>query len=147
MRNVFIAASLLLLGACGRSEETPQEQSTAAESRTPAAATVTFAGSGRNRLCLDEGRGRAAFITYGQGNANCTATGSLRRNGSSAALFPDGDQACRVDLTISGEGVRLGGATAACAYYCGPTASYSGAEFRRSDSAGAVVDLAGDPLC
>ena len=146
MRNTVIAAALLL-SACGRADEAPKEQPATETPARAAAATVTYAGSGRDRLCLKDGESRAAFITYGQGQANCTAAGSLQRDGGSATLVPDGDQACRIDLAISGESVRLGDATAACAYYCGPTASYAGAEFRRMETSEPVTDLAGDPLC
>ena len=113
----------------------------------PERALTIFAGAGRNRLCLDEGAGRAAFITYGEGDANCTVQGAVQQTAGTSVLVPDGDTTCRIDLTLSGDMVRLGQASAACAYYCGPRSSFAGAEFRRSVTQQPVADHAGDPLC
>jgi hypothetical protein len=123
------------------------DQSANVSAQASPAALVTFAGDGRNRLCLNEQAGRAGFVTYGERRANCTASGALQRTGNAATLVPDGDQSCRVELQIVGDVVTLGPSTTSCAYYCGPSASYSGARFQRVQPPEPATDLAGDPLC
>lgn len=146
MRIAFLAAAALLVGCSRGDQPAAAEQST--ETQTPAAATLTtYAGEGRNRLCLDERAGRAAFITYGQGDTNCTVQASVQRNGAAATLIPDGDETCRIELATADDTLRLGPASPACAYYCGPNASFANAEFRRTPQPQPVTDLAGDPLC
>lgn len=108
---------------------------------------VTFAGAGRDRLCLKEGEGRAGFITYGEGDANCSVSGAVQRAGERLTITPDGDAACRIEATLAGEQLTLGQASPACAYYCGPTASFSARQFARTATPQPVTDLAGDPLC
>lgn len=146
MRKLLLALGFLLIGACGRSDEAPRQQP-ATEQAAQASAIATYSGAGRNRLCLEESKGRAAFITYGQGDANCTAVGSLKREGDAATLIPDGDQACQIQLATSGDTIRLGSSSPACSYYCGPSASFAGAEFRLSKDQVPVTDFAGEPLC
>ena len=146
MRIAHLAAAFLLTG-CGRGDQpAAAEQSTEAQARA-ATTLATYAGEGRNRLCLDERAGRAAFITYGQGDTNCTVQASVQRAGSAATLIPDGDETCRIELTTAGGTLRLGPASPACAYYCGPSASFANAEFRRTPQPQPVTDVAGDPLC
>ena len=135
----------LLLTACG-------EQDASVTANQPAGAAAaqsavqTFAGQGRDRLCLDERGGRAGLITYGQGDANCSIRGAVQRSGERITIAPDGDDSCRVAGTIAGNEVTLGPRTPGCAYYCGPTADYSGRSFT-ADNVAPVTDLAGDPLC
>lgn len=115
-----------------------------------------FAGEGRNALCIagDPGDQRAGFITYGSGDANCSARGRLVAEGAGFALLPQGEGDCRIPVTQDEAGVRIGQLPAACSYYCGPDADADGKSFRRvspSDSAAAssnpMVDLGGAPLC
>ena len=132
MRILVLA---LLLAAC--SQETPQQKP---------ADQVTYAGAGRDRLCTKGDR--AGFITYGKGNSNCSVQGNVERPGGNAlTLHPIGDQDCRISIDEQGETLRLGKASPACAYYCGPGASFEGKAFTRSATASAAVDFAGDPLC
>ena len=145
MRSAVLAAAFLL-SACGSSEDPAKEQPGPAPSAIQQGLT-SFAGKGRDRLCLDESARRVAFITYGEGDANCTVQGAVQGANGTATIVPDGDSTCRIDLTTSGDMVRLGAVTAACAYYCGPTSSFAGAEFRRTNRLEPVTDVAGDPLC
>lgn len=145
--RIVVAALALLLPGCGRSEEPAADQPSNLAAQAAPATLATFAGAGRNRLCLNEEAGRAAFVTYGEGNANCTASGTLQRSGDAAMLVPDGDEICRIELQIAGSNVSLGPSSPSCAYYCGPSASYAGARFERREQPEPVTDLAREPLC
>jgi len=125
---------VFLLSAC--SPQAPEE---------PAKRSL-FAGEGRDRLC--RAGDRVGFITYGEGDANCSVRGRVDRAGKQIlAIMPDGDGDCRVELREEGRTLRLGKVAAACAYYCGPGASFEGRTFAESASASPAVDFAGDPLC
>jgi hypothetical protein len=128
-----ILVPVLLLAAC--SPEAPEEPTE----------RQLYAGEGRDRLCVAGQRG--GFITYGAGDANCSARGRIERTGDQLALNPDGDSDCRIEAKVSGDRVALGARSAACAYYCGPGADYTGKGFAESASASPAVDFAGDPLC
>jgi hypothetical protein len=105
-----------------------------------------YVGEGRDRLC--RAGDRVGFITYGEGDANCSVRGRVDRAGEQLlAIFPDGDQDCRMELYEQGNSLRLGKVAATCAYYCGPDASFEGRAFTESSSASPAVDFAGDPLC
>ena len=132
----FVALALLL-AACSQQ---PAE---------PTLAPGTFAGSGRDRLCIagEPGALRAGLITYGEGDVNCSASGRLQREGAGWVLVPTGEGECRIPLQIEEDGVRVGQPPAACAYYCGAGATMAERDFIRSSSASKAVDLAGDPLC
>ena len=127
----------LLLAACSQQ---PVE---------PSLATGTFAGGGRDRLCIagEAGNYRAGVIAFGEGNVNCSASGRVVSEDGQFALVPRGEGACRIPLAIEGNVIRIGEVPAACAYYCGPGAQLSGKTYNRADMGAAVVDLAGDPLC
>ena len=129
-----ILALVLLLSACSpEASEGPVERS-------------LYAGGGRDRLC--RAGDRVGFITYGEGDANCSVRGRLDRAGEHLlTIVPDGDQDCRIELYEQGGSLRLGKVAAACAYYCGPGASFEGRAFAENASASAVTDFAGDPLC
>ncbi len=135
MRAIFVLA--LLLTACSR------------EPSQPSLATGTFAGEGRDRLCIaGEGGGhRVGLIAYGAGDANCSAAGALEPAGQGWVLVPRGEGECRIPLQIEGNTVRVGKAAAACSYYCGPGAALSGKTYNRMGMGDKVTDLAGDPLC
>lgn len=132
--NIALA---LLLAACSKQ---PAE---------PALVVGTFAGEGRDRLCIagEAGGQRAGLIAYGKGDVNCSASGSLQQAGEGWVLVPKGEGDCRIPLEIGGNSVRIGQPPAACSYYCGPGATMAGKSFNRAAEASPVVDLAGDPLC
>ena len=115
----------------------------------PEAASESWA-EGRDGLCVT-GSGealRAGLIIYGGGNANCSMTGSATREGDAIRIRPAGDSQCSVEVIISGNSARVGQRSAACSYYCGPGADYSGRTLQRSDRpVTAVTDFASDPLC
>lgn len=127
----------MLLAACSKQ---PAE---------PALVVGTFAGEGRDRLCIagEAGAQRAGLIAYGQDNVNCSASGRLRQAGEGWVLVPRGEGDCRIPLEIEDSKVRVGQPPAACSYYCGPGATMAGKSFSRATEASPAVDLAGDPLC
>ena len=129
-----IPALVLLLSAC--SPEAAEEH----------VERTLYVGEGRDRLC--RAGDRVGFITYGEGDANCSVRGRVDRAGEQLlTVVPDGDQDCRIELYEQGGSLRLGKVAAACTYYCGPGASFEGRVFRKNSSASAAVDFAGDPLC
>ena len=111
--------------------------------------TGTFAGEGRDRLCIagEPGNYRGGFIAFGDGDVNCSASGRIEAAGAGFALVPRGEGGCRMPLTVDGNVVRLGEVPAACSYYCGPGATMAGKSYNRADMGAKAVDLAGDPLC
>ena len=125
---------LLLLAAC--SPDAPE----------PPTERTLYAGQGRDRLCI--AGERIGFITYGQGDANCSVRGRVSRAGEQLlSIIPEGDEDCRIEATQQAGTIRLGRRAAACAYYCGPGADFAGKPFASSPSASPAVDFAGDPLC
>ena len=129
-----ILGLILLLAACSPQAPDPKIEE------------VTYAGNGRDRLCMEGDR--AGFITYGEGDANCSAHGRIDRTGGQRlAIIPDGDQDCRIEANEDAGAIRLGGVTAACAYYCGPGASFEGKAFTKRATPSPALDFAGDPLC
>ena len=135
MRSIFLLAALL--AACSQ------------EAAQPSVATGTFAGEGRDRLCIagEPGAYRAGLIAYGQGDTNCSAAGRLEQAGAGWVLAPKGEGDCRIPLTVEGNTVRIGKPPEACSYYCGPGAVLEGKSYNRSDMGAKPVDLGGDPLC
>ena len=135
MRSILILAPLL--AACSQ------------EAAQPSLATGTFAGEGRDRLCIagDPGAYRAGLIAYGEGNANCSAAGRLEQSGATWVLVPQGEGDCRIPLEVDGNIARIGPPPAACSYYCGPGASLAGKAYNRADMGAKATDFAGDPLC
>ena len=109
----------------------------------------TFAGEGRDRLCIagEAANYRGGLIAYGQGNTNCSANGRIEAQGDQLVLIPRGETACRIPLAINGNTIAIGEPPAACSYYCGPGVIMAGKSFNRSDMGAEAVDLAGDPLC
>ena len=141
MRSLLLL-SLPLLAAC--QQEAGQQAEQVAE-RPPQ--VVTYAGEGRDRLCLNESAGRIGFITYGEGDVNCSVRAALTRSADQLAIAPDGDQSCRIAATLGDDRLALGELGQSCAYYCGPGASFAGKSFGQLPDAVPVTDLAGDPLC
>ena len=124
---------ILLLAACSPAAPEPSSE------------RRLYAGEGRDRLCRTGDR--VGFIAYGEGDANCSVRGRLDRGENRLTLVPDGDADCRIEVREQGESLRLGDVAPACAYYCGPGASFAGKAFAENDSASLAVDFAGDPLC
>ena len=115
----------------------------------PSLATGTFAGQGRDRLCIagEPGNYRGGLIAFGSGDVNCSASGRIESRAGQFALVPRGEGDCRIPLAIEGNGVRIGQVPEACAYYCGPGSTMTGKTYNRSDMGSKATDLAGDALC
>jgi len=128
---------LLLLAACGQQPAAPDLP------------TGTFAGAGRDRLCIEGGPGnyRAGLIAYGKGDNNCSASGRLEVDGGTLALVPRGEGKCRIELLVTAGEVRIGSVPDSCSYYCGPGARLAGQSFAPARAVGPAEDLAGSPLC
>ena len=128
----------LLLSACSQQPEP-----------APSVATGTFAGEGRDRLCIagEPGSYRGGVTAFGAGDINCSASGKIEMQAGQFFLVPRGEGDCRIPMTIEGNIVRIGDVPAACSYYCGPGASLAGRTFNRAEMGSKAVDLAGDPLC
>ena len=137
MRIIITLA--LLVSAC--SAETPD--------KGPALATGTYAGAGRDRLCVvgEAGAQSAGFISYGDRDNNCTMSGTIAAKGAGFVLTPAGDSRCSVELSVNEGRVSFAPGTPACSYYCGPGATFANKNFRRDDKATPALDLAGDKLC
>lgn len=127
----------LLLAACSQQE------------KDPSIPTGSYAGQGRDRLCIagEAGNYRGGLIAFGDGETNCSASGRLLAEGGKYVLIPRGEGDCRIPLEIKANLVKVGQPPAACAYYCGPDAEMAGRAFNKADTGSQVVDLAGDPLC
>ncbi|HEU0310337.1 MAG TPA: hypothetical protein VFR36_03850 [Sphingomicrobium sp.] len=136
MRTLLVI--VMLLSAC--SQQPASETSIA---------TGTFAGQGRDRLCIvgEPGAYRGGLIAFGQGDGNCSASGRIEAQGDQIVLVPRGEGACRIPMTLEGNVIRIADVPAACAYYCGPGARLAGKAYNRADMGAQAVDLAGDPLC
>ena len=135
MRPILPAA--LLLAACSQ------------QPTQPTLTTGTFAGDGRDRLCIEgePGEYRAGLIAYTAVDTNCSAAGRLESTGAGWVLVPKGEGECRIPIEFQGNTVHIGQPQAACSYYCGPGASMAGKSFNRADMGANAVDLAGDALC
>jgi len=135
----LILLSALTASACAKEE--------------PAAsgfATATYKGDDRNALCIagSAGAQRAGFVVYGADDANCSASGRIEQAGEGWLLIPAGDADCKIPFSASAGGrISLESGPSACAYYCGPGATYAGSSFRRFPDGKPATDHAGDPLC
>ena len=144
MRFLFPFAAACLLIACREQGPADGASPRSDAKQAEASALVTYAGAGRDRLCLNPQTGRAGFITYGEGNNNCSVRGAI---GDPNFIRPDGDTACTIIFNRDGESIQLLAGGPGCSYYCGPTASFAGKSFKKAETAEPVTDLAGDPLC
>ncbi|HVF84142.1 MAG TPA: hypothetical protein VM913_08240 [Sphingomicrobium sp.] len=142
-------SAIVLLTGCGQQAASSSSANEDGDGTQPAGSTgpVSYAGSGRDRLCLSEAEGRAGLVIYGEGDANCGVRGTVQRSANRLTVTPEGDAACRIEAAISGDRLILGARNSACAYYCGPTANYAGKTFTRIADPEPAADLAGDPLC
>ena len=140
MRALLITLTFLL-SACGGGEGTTNES----EASLPTASTAyaSFAGVGRDRLCVGGPNAAAAVVSYGQGDNNCLVRGRIE----GGALIPNGDESCRIPVTESGDTMAIGTPPASCAYYCGRGANLAGKTFTRMAKPEPLSDIAGDPLC
>lgn len=142
MRLLLIPA-LLLVSACGQGEKDADQ---AAATNTQAVVIEQLYGAGRDRMCLQEQR--AGLIVYAaEGDSNCMVRGTADREGGIIRIKPDSDEACSIAVRTEANAVVLGEVSPACAYYCGPKASFSGKRLEPSETGTPAVDLAGDPLC
>lgn len=148
------AVAVCLLAGCGG-----KEGASGGDADAGAAVSGLYAQAGGERpgqLCLVEREGRAGsfgFITWGRGDANCSVSGSVRREADRLTLLLDGDESCSIEAQAEGGAVRVTrGLSGECAlYYCAGGASLDNVRFERSEegiaAAGKARDLAGDPLC
>ena len=139
--RVLVFSLTLLLAACGSGEQAANEAIASPEAG--AAANASFAGAGRDRLCIAASNAAAAVVSYGEGDNSCLVRGQIE----SGALIPHGDESCRIPVTKAGDKLTFGTPPATCAFYCGPGASLAGKTFTRMAKAEPVSDIAGDPLC
>ena len=136
--RIIITLALLVSACSGKAPD-----------KGPALAVGSYAGGGRDRLCVvgEAGVQRGGFISYGSGETNCTMSGTIEAKGAVFVLKPRGDSRCAVELSVNDRRVSLAPGTPACSYYCGPGATFANKNFRRDDKATPAVDLAGDKLC
>jgi len=113
-------------------------------------------GEHRGQFCMVEREGRAGsfgFITWGRGDANCSGSGAVRREGDRLTLLLDGDESCAFEAQFEDSIVRVTRSLSAeCArYYCAGGATLDNARFFRSEEGSAAAakarDVAGVPLC
>lgn len=148
------AVAACLLAGCGGNEAAPGG---AAGSGVAASGLYAQAGVERpGQLCLVERDGRAGsfgFITWGRGDANCSGSGAVRRDGDRLMLLLDGDESCTLEAQVDSGAVRLTrGLSGECArYYCAGGASLDDVRFERSEegngAAAKARGLAGETLC
>ena len=137
MRFLILAVALSIT-ACAREE-----------AAAPTLAPGTYAGGGRDALCIvgQSGAQRAGCVVYGADDANCSASGRIEPAGEGWALIPSGDLDCRIPLSSGGGRISIGRVPAACAYYCGPGVTADGKWFGPVAQGRPATDLEGDPLC
>lgn len=163
MKRLLIA--LLLLGACGTSEEQANRAGAEAEANEAAVEAVQTAsltglyegsaGEQTNQLCIiDRGSGDARFglVVWGGNMHSCSAIGEAVREDGVLRLTMAGDETCTIEAAFEGGVVTLPETVPeGCSYYCGARARLNGATFRRSgttaEDAMKAIDLIGEPLC
>lgn len=141
MRTLILACSALSIAACGNAQTDEERPSQAALEQG------LWAGRERDGLCV-AADGSAAFIHYGEGDANCMAQGRIEGEGEALDFVPSGDEQCRLPLLREGDVITFGEAPESCAFYCGGGAVVKTEGMRRSDGDPSDLrDIAGDPLC
>ncbi len=149
MRALFFPL-LFLAASCSRESEQPQAVQVVNDASTALGTDLqTFAGTGKDRLCVGGTSAPAAMITYASdGMNNCSARGRFEEAGSKLFFVAQEDSNCRIEVRREGDTrLTLGRPSPACAYYCGPGASLENKTFTRMEKPEPVSDLAGDPLC
>lgn len=141
MRTLLLLPTLLLV-AC--SEAAP-------DADAPPAGGAIEAGlwtdGRRDGLCVADD-GKAAFIRFGEGDANCMAQGTIERDGDALIFKPRGDEECRLTIQQEGDMLTIDSGNESCAYYCGSGATAGGEALRRSEGDPSELrDIAGDRLC
>lgn len=139
--RALVFSLTLLLAACDGGDQLANNVVAGPEERP--ATYASFAGAGRDRLCIGGPDAAAAVVSYGEGDNNCLVRGRIE----GGALIPNGDDSCRIPLAEEAGKITLGTPAASCAFYCGPGASLAGKTFTRMAKPEAVNDNAGDPLC
>ncbi|MBW0145520.1 hypothetical protein [Sphingomicrobium clamense] len=138
MRVSTLIVPTLLLASCGA----PDESVDTGVEVEPG----IYAAGERGGLCVAAG-GAAAFVIYGEDDANCMAQGGLSGEGDALTFKPRGDTQCEIPIRMEGERLVFGEPPAACAYYCGGDVDLSGRELVRSDEAAPLTDVAGEEIC
>ena len=113
----------------------------------------TYFGQGRDALCIvgKDSPQRFAFITCAaKGDTNCAAEGRVEHGKDGWALVPAGEGGCRIPVTANGDTLAFGQVPAACSYYCGPDAAFSGQQFGWKDTSDMLLTqepLGHDNVC
>lgn len=167
MRNGPIEVALLLLIALagcrgdsgsGNEAAAPGSGGGSGPAQTDTLTGLYESGAGprRNQMCMldrDNGRTSFGFVTWGDGDTNCSGSGLATREGDRLRLQLDGDASCTVEARIEGQRVTLPDniPTECGSYYCGTGAQMTGVTFDKvggaPEDALRAVDLVGDPLC
>ena len=151
-RRTFFAFTILtvLPAGCGQSGG-----SAAADGNQLTGLYEGGSGSRRNQLCLIEKDGRTSFgfVTWGEGDGNCSGAGTATREGNRLRLRLDNSESCVLEARVDGQRVTFPTDIAASCrnYYCGPGAQMTNAQFDRTGGSEADAqrarDVAGEPLC
>jgi len=138
----FTYLLILLLAAC--SDQASQQPADLSVD------TGTYAGQGRDRLCLAKSAQTwtIGVVTYGGGDFNCTFRGKVRTAEHGMLAEAAADPACKLVITPDGSTLRIEVPDKkACEYYCGPGATLADRSFKHDNAATPAVDFAGEPLC
>lgn len=139
--RISALCALVALASCSNDEAAPQRRAADLDPGLFAEA------DGRSGLCIDND-GDAAFVLYGEGQANCMAEGTLEAGEDGGILFlPRGDTHCRFPLAQDGDTLTFGEGEGTCAYYCGGDTALAGRRVKRSASMAPLADGAGERLC
>jgi hypothetical protein len=145
LTHPWFAILALSLSGCGQGAED------VAFPQPKAGAIGSYAGEGRDRLCLKDGEPEGGLITFAAtGDSNCSlrfATRYAEGSTASGTLATANDPSCTIPFSREEGRLTLGTPAPGCAYYCGPGAALEGKSFVRMDKNEPVTDLAGDPLC
>lgn len=152
LTKLTVASIALTLAACGRSDA-GEERNAITPPEPIAGAFGSYAGEGRDRMCLVDGKPDGGLITYApSGNNNCSlrfATRYAEGSATEGTFAAANDPSCTIPFTrVAASGrFTLGQPSPGCAYYCGPGAALANKSFVRMDKATPVTDIAGEPLC
>jgi hypothetical protein len=149
MRALLLPLLLLAASCSGEAEKAQPSEAAGNGSAALGSELQTFAGAGKDRLCIGGVAAPAAFITYApDGINNCSARGRIEDQGGKLSFVAQEDASCRIDVQRDGDArLTLGRPSPGCAYYCGPGASLENKTFTRMAKPEPVSDLADDPLC